>query len=281
MSNLNFISKLLEAAVLTQLQDHLYSQKLFPQYQNSYRDNFSTETLLVKLVDDILNGMESQEVTTLVALDLSAAFDTVDHDLLLVILKAHFGVDGTPLAWIKSYLDHRSFQVQVGTALSQSIDVPYTVPQENLLGPVLFICYISTLSDIIQDTSASMLGYADDHAVYKSFLPANEVSALKELMELTMRIRNWMKGSFLKMNDSKTELVIFGTQSQRNKIITTSMQVGETSVDISSDLNYLGVLLDQNLTLKTHILTKTKRAAYHLYRIRQIAKFLDLPAKKH
>ena len=118
------------------------------------------------------------------------AFDTVDHDLLLVILKSHFGVDGTPLAWIKSYLDHRSFQVQVGTALSQSIEVPYAVPQGSLLGPVLFICYISTFSDIIQDTSASMLGYADDHVVYKSFLPANEVSALKELTELTMRIRD-------------------------------------------------------------------------------------------
>ena len=76
------------------------------------------------------------------------------------------------------------------------------------------------------------------------------------------------------------ELVIFGTQSQHNKSITTAMQVGETSVDILSELNYLGVLLDQNLTLKTHIPTKTKRAAYHLYRIRQIAKFLDLPTKK-
>ena len=118
-----------------------------------------------------------------------------------------------------------------------------------------------------------MLGYADDHVVYTSFSPTNEVSALKELTELTMRIRDWMKSSFLKMNDSKTEVVIF-------EIIATSMQVGETSVDISSDLNYLGVLLDQNLKLKSHILTKTKRAAYHLYRIRQIAKFLDLPAKK-
>ena len=97
---------------------------------------------------------------------------------------------GTPLAWIKSYLDHRSFQVQVGTALSQSIEVPYAIPQGSLLGPVLFICYISTLSDIIQDTSASMLGYADDHVVYKSFLPANVVSALKELTELTTRIRD-------------------------------------------------------------------------------------------
>ena len=165
MSNLNFILKLLKCAVLIQIQDHLYSQKLLPQYQSSYWVKFSMETLLVKLVDDILNGMESQEVITLVALDLSAAFDNVDHDLQLVILKSCFGLDGIPLIWISSYLDGRSFQVQVVGALSQPIDAPYAVPQGSLLGPVLFICYIATLNDIIQGTSTSMLGYADDHAV--------------------------------------------------------------------------------------------------------------------
>ena len=90
-----------------------------------------------------------------------------------------------------------------------------------------------------------------------------------------------MRQSFLKMSNSKTEIVIFGTHSQCNKITTTGMEVSQTSLNISSELNYLGVLLDQNLTLKTHILTKAKRASYHLYRIRQIAKFLDPPATKH
>ena len=181
-------------------------------------------------------------------------------------------IDGLPLAWIRSYLEGRSFQVQVGMALSQPIDVPYAVPQGSLLGPVLFICYIATLNDIIQGTPVSMLGYTDDHVVYKSFLPMDESSALEGLTEVIIRIRNWMKHSSLKMNDSKTDIVIFGTHSQCNKITTTAMEVGETPVNISSELNYLGVLLDQNLTLKTHILTKTKRAAYNLYRIRQIAR---------
>ena len=104
-----------------------------------------------------------------------------------------------------------------------------------------------------------MLGYADDHAVYKSILPIDESSTLESLTEVIMRIRNWMKHSFLKINDLKTEIVIFRTNSQHNKISTTTMEVGETPVNISSELNYLGVLLDQNLTLKTHILTKTKR----------------------
>ena len=89
-----------------------------------------------------------------------------------------------------------------------------------------------------------------------------------------------MRQSILKMNNSKMEIVIFGTQNQCNKITTTATDVDDTSVIISPKLTYLGVLLDQNLTLKAYILTKTKRASYHLYRIRQIIKFLDLPAKQ-
>ena len=99
MRNLNFISKLLKHAVLIQIQDHLYSQKLLLQYKSSYRVNFSTETLLMKLVDDILNGMESKEVTAL------AAFDTADHNLLLVIPKSCFGIDGIPLV-----VDHSKYK---------------------------------------------------------------------------------------------------------------------------------------------------------------------------
>ena len=238
------------------------------------------ETLLLKLIDDILKGMESQEVTALVALYLSAAFNTVNHDLLLVILRSHFGIDGIPLLWIKSYLSNRSFQVQVGSTLLEPVNVSYAVPQGSLLGPVLFICYIATLENVIQDTSISLLGYTDDHAVYNSFLPIDEHLAHKNLSVVTDRISKWMRQSFLKMNDSKTEIVIFGKWSQCSKITTTSIEVGDTSVNISHKLIYLGILLDENLTLKSHILNKANRASYHLYRIRQIIKFLDLPAKQ-
>ena len=88
------------------------------------------------------------------------------------------------------------------------MEVPYAVPQGSLLGPVLFICYIATLDNVIQDTSTSLLGYADDHAIYNSFLPTDEHLALKNVSVVTDKIRNWMRQSFLKMNDSKTEIVI-------------------------------------------------------------------------
>ena len=216
----------------------------------------------------------------LVALDMSAALNTVDHNLLLVILRSCFGIDSIPMAWIRFYLNKRSFQVQVGSAFLEPIDVPYAVPQGSLLGPILFICYIATLENIIQDTSTSLFGYADEHAVYNSFLPIDEHSVLKKLLVVTDKIRNGMRQSFLKRNDSKMEIVIFRTQNQHNKITSTAIDVWDTSVNISPKLTYLGVLLDQNLTLKSHILTKANRASYHLNTIRQIIKFLDLPAKQ-
>ena len=265
VSNLNFISKLLEGVVCLQIQEHLYKQNMLPQYQSSYWANYSTETLLLKLIDDVLKGMEAQEVTAPVALDLNAAYDTVDHELLLVILRSHFGIYGIPLTWIKSYLDKRSFQVEVGSTLSEPIDVPYAVQQGSLLGPVLFVCYIATLQNIIQDTSSSLLGYADDHTVHNSFLPIDEHLALENLSVVTDKTRNWMKHSFLKMNDSKMEIVIFGTRNQCNTITTTAIDVGDTTVNISPDLTYLGVLFDHNLMLKSYILSKAKKASYYLY----------------
>ena len=88
-----------------------------------------------------------------------------------------------------------------------------------------------------------------------------------------------MRQSFIKMNNSRTEIDIFRTQNQCNKITTAAIDIGDTSVNISPKITYLGLLLDQNLTSKAHILTKAKRALYHLYRIRQFITFLDLPSQ--
>ena len=121
---------------------------------------------------------------------------------------------------------------------------------------------------------------ADDHTVYNSFLTIDEHLSLKYLSVVTDKIGNWMRPSFVKMNNSKMEIVILGTWNQCNKMTTTSIDVGDTSVNISPKLKYLGVLLDQNLTLKSHIHTKAKRTSYHLYRIRQIIRFLDLPTNQ-
>ena len=104
MSNLPFLSKLVEQATLAQFDQHCKEHQLLPDFQLAYRKGYSTETSLLKMTNDILWGMERKEVTAVIVLDMSAAFDTVDHDLLLDILHNKYGITDTTLQWYQSYL---------------------------------------------------------------------------------------------------------------------------------------------------------------------------------
>ena len=137
VSNLPFLSKVVEKSVLLRFNRHCNKNNLMPDYQSAYRANFSCKTALLKLTDDLLWSMEHQEVTPLVAIDLSAAFDTVDHDLLLSILSKKFGVVDKALKWFDSYLRPRRFQVLIDDTKSKEIELPFSVPQGSCARPVL------------------------------------------------------------------------------------------------------------------------------------------------
>ena len=119
VSNLQFTSKLTEKAVAVQLQEHMLVNGLFPELQSAYRQHYSTETALLKVKNDLLMAMDKGQVTLLVLLDLSSAFDTVDHDILLDRLRSTIGLRGKVLSWFESYLKGRSQQVSIN-GLSQS-----------------------------------------------------------------------------------------------------------------------------------------------------------------
>ena len=104
VSNLSFLSKLLKKGALQQFNNNYIINKLLPDYQSAYRKNYRTETSLIKLVSDILWAMERQEVTALTTLDLSAAFDTVNHEILIEVLEHQFGITNSALSWFKTYL---------------------------------------------------------------------------------------------------------------------------------------------------------------------------------
>ena len=112
-SNLPFLSKLLKKCALQQFNNHCDTNKFLPDYQSAYRKNYSMGTSLIKLISDILWAMERQEVTTLTALDLSVAFDTVDHGILVEVLEHHFGITNSVLSWFKTYLYPRKFIVDI------------------------------------------------------------------------------------------------------------------------------------------------------------------------
>ena len=141
VSNLSFLSKILEKVVASRLHSHINDSHTSNDYQSAYRKLHSTETVLLKIHNDILSSMDDSRVTALTLLDFSAAFDTIDHAILLRRLGDWFGVSGKALDWFKSYLTGRSQRIKVGNCLSSRSDLSFVVPQGSVLGPLLNILY--------------------------------------------------------------------------------------------------------------------------------------------
>ena len=169
VSNFSFLSKILEKVVASRLNSHINSSHTSNDYQSASRKFHSTETALLKIHSDILSSMDDGRVTALTLLDLSAAFDTIDHTILLSRLGNWFGVSGKALDWFKSYLTGRSQRIKLGNCLSSRSDLSFGVPQGSVLGPLLFILYTTPLSRMISGHTTPHHLYADDSQLYVSF----------------------------------------------------------------------------------------------------------------
>ena len=167
ISNLPFLTKLLEKVVLRQLQTHLVDNGLLDVYQSAYRKNHSTETALLHVVNKLLLSSDQNKVSVLSLLDLSAAFDTIDHQILLNRLKHDFGITDSALKWFTSYLTDRSQRVIVGNTESKPLPLLLGVPQGSVLGPVLFSLYTQPLSAFVGRHECDFHKYADDTQLMK------------------------------------------------------------------------------------------------------------------
>ncbi len=141
VSSLQFVSKLVERAVVQHLCQHMDSWFPLPSLQSAYRTGHSTETAMLKVQSDILCNMDNKQITQLVVIDLSVAFDTVDHCLLSTVMPNQYGVSSTALEWIESYLTGRYQQVSVGSSLPDKFSLNHGVPQGSCLGPVMLTQY--------------------------------------------------------------------------------------------------------------------------------------------
>ena len=194
VSNLVFLSKVLEKAVLEQFITYCDAHKLIPDYQLAYRKHYSCKTSIIKVVNNVLWNFENQEVCAMCIIDLSAAFNTVDHQILLQVLQLRFGVLGNALTWFESYLRPRFCKVKVGTRFSTIRSLDCSVPQGSLAGPNLYSAYASTLQEVVPD-DVGLNGFADDHSLKRSFKADDrnaEQTIISALQDCLKNVKTWM-----------------------------------------------------------------------------------------
>ena len=280
VSNLPYLSKILERAVADQLQAHLDTNGLHVKFQSAYRRGHSTETALLRILNDLLVMIDGGNNAILVLLDLSAAFDTLDHTLLLQRLHAEIGLDGSALDWFSSYLSCRSQQVLVGHALSAETPLLCGVPQGSVLGPLLFSLYTRQLADLIDKFCIDYHFFADDSELYSCLPtePESALSALRNVESCCRQIKIWMTKNKLKLNEQKTEVLLCGPSSRRETVPVDCLSVGEASIPFSNVVKTLGVTLDAELSMEQHVSAVVRSCFFHIRSLSKVRPYITYKA---
>jgi hypothetical protein len=282
ISNLPFLSKVLEKCVLHRLHAHTDDHPLQEPMQSAYRQFHSTETALLKVQNDILHAIDNKQCVFLVLLDLSAAFDTVDHGVLLKRLEERFGVTDQALQWIRSYLFERKQSIVIdGTSSKEQIKT-CDVPQGSVLGPDLFKDYESPIGELVRSLGLQLHLYADDSQIYLAFSPGeNEPSSLETLEQCISLIRSWMAENYLKLNDDKTEFIILGTQQNLSKTTTSQIKIGDCCIEPSNQVKNIGATFDSSMKMDKQVTNTCKAAWYQLHQVGKIRKYLTIDQTKN
>ena len=277
VSNLKFLSKVIEGAVIDQFNNHLNINNLHDSRQSAYRQFHSTETLLTKIHNDIMENGNSNEVSMLVMLDLSAAFDTIDHKILLTRLQNLYGVEGIALNWFKSYMTDRTNAVSINDTLSEKRKLKCGVPQGSKLGPVLFNTYIAPMSDIAKRHGINDQKYADDEQLILSFKP-NGLDAMnaKTKMENCIRdIRDFLTTNKLCNNGSKTETILIGPKTRLKNFHIENLNIDHNHIEYTDCVKNLGVIFDKHMTMEKQVNKMCKSVYFNIKNISHIRKSLN------
>ena len=280
ISNISHISKVIEKVAVTQIQEYLTSHDLLPQTQSAYRSHHSVETALLRINNDILIALDKHLEAILVQLDFTAAFDTIDHPLLLDRLFRRYGLAGTVLSWFRSYFSQRSHVVKVGTSTSRTVEDTCGVAQGSITGPLTFTLYTAPINDIISAHKLSSMIYADDTQIYAILYPSERNAFTDKLNACIKDIRSWAVRNQLAINDKKTEVTHFSSRFLNRPNPSVTLMVGDTNITASAEARNLGVSIDHQLTMKTQVKNICRSSMAAIRKIGQIRMYLDTKTTK-
>lgn len=255
ISVLPVFSKFLERIVYNRLINFLNKYNILSRNQYGFRKNHSTAYALIQLYDKISDALDQKKVTLGLFIDLSKAFDTVNHDILLSKLE-HYGVRGVALQWFKNYLSCRTQFVQYNGHSSSSSNIKCGVPQGSILGPLLFLLYINDLCKVSK--VLDMILFADDTNIFYSHQDPNYLMEIvnSELKKLT----SWFQANKLSINVKKSNFVIFKPRQNR-QTLDLNFTISNYAIDRVNEVVFLGVILDEHLSWKSHIHSVTRKVS--------------------
>ena len=261
-----------------QIRSHMDSHDLGNTFQSAYKVGHSTETALLCIKNEIHLSLSKGMPTALVLLDLSAAFDTIDHDTLLSCLWSRFGFAGSALKWFRSYLQDRFQSVKIGSSLSNLFKLKFGVPQGSVLGPPLFSLYTTPLGQVIRKyTGVRYHFYADDTQLFIHLSPDDSLKSFDRLKSCLNDIQVWMSENKLKLNPDKTEFIVFGAKD-RHKWLSDSLPVNILGNCLSPAdvVRNLGVLFDAKFCFTNHVNSVIKSCFISLRDLHRIRRFLSV-----
>ena len=263
----------MERHVANQLRHYMESNNIHATFQSAYRAGHSTETALVKIHNDITCALSRHRKVIMVLLDLSSAFDTLDHRILLRRLRA-IGLTDNITNWFKSYLYERTTTVKIRSANSPPTTCFTGVPQGSVLGPLLFNIYCLPLAAVIDTHGLSYHMYADDTQLYLDFSPDSESMVHSKISACVSDIKAWLSDNMLLLNENKTEAITIASQYDKTSS-RDSIQLGNVSIPMSHSIRDLGVIIDKECTMEKHAAKVCSNANYYLQCIRKIRDCVD------
>ena len=281
VSNIAFIGKVIEKVVAERLIRHMNQNNLNEQMQSAYRAFHSTETALTRIHNDILLELDKKKSVLLCLLDLSSAFDTIDHQTLYNILSERLGIKGTALQWFRSYLSQRTQSVTISGDSSASKTLRFGVPQGSVLGPLLYTIYTLPIGDILRHHDIPYHLYADDSQIYLSCDSGSFDSlahTVDRLQQCVSSVKAWMIRNKLKLNDDKTEIILITSPYYTSYFKINEFRIDDTTVTPVKYVKNIGVYFDNNMNMKKNVDNVCKTVRFHLRNIGRIRKHITKEA---